>query len=222
MYMSEISASQTVAFSDVVSNAKEYDDFRADASTVTLYDTEAQIIAQQRMQESVMETRPQLTYFKDMQDASTNFTVFGIPILFKDYKQDVLVFDPVLDVREAIEMTNEEKEASFFYNEISFQYIFEKKTFTFNYYTIGDLFTELCGIGNGIAGVLSQYTIYIIMLFAIQLNYLAKQKHKKDYEKYRYESLLRKIPSYRLVIEKQLRDKFMTKEGKKSIKKAEK
>jgi hypothetical protein len=41
MYMSEISASQTVAFSDVVSNAKEYDDFRADASTVTLYDTEA-------------------------------------------------------------------------------------------------------------------------------------------------------------------------------------
>jgi hypothetical protein len=26
----------------------------------------------------------------------------------------------VLDVREAIEMTNEEKEASFFYNEISF------------------------------------------------------------------------------------------------------
>jgi hypothetical protein len=58
------------------------------------------------------------------------------------------------------------------------------------------------------------------MLFAIQLNYLAKNKHKKDFEKFRYEFLLRKIPSYRLVIEKQLKDNFMTKSGKKSLKKA--
>jgi hypothetical protein len=76
-----------------------------------------------------------------MQDAASKFTVFGIPILFKDYKQDILIFDPELEVRENIELTEDEKEASFFFNEVSFQYIFEKKTFTFNYYTIGDLFT---------------------------------------------------------------------------------
>ena len=93
--------------------------------------------------------------------------ILGLPIRFRDYKQDILLFDPILDVRETIEMDDEEKKASVFFNEISFQYIFEKKTFRYNYYTIGDLFSALCGISNGIGAVLKKYMIYIIMLFSI-------------------------------------------------------
>jgi hypothetical protein len=76
-----------------------------------------------------------------MVDAASEFRIFGIPIMFKDYKQDILIFDPELEVRESIELTEDGKNASLFFNEVSFQYIFEKKTFTFNYYTVGDLFT---------------------------------------------------------------------------------
>lgn len=172
----------------------------------------------------------------------------GIPVMFKDYENDILMFDPVLDLRESIEISEDEKEYGYhlvfdpplttsfsemtdkqkrtangkLYNDISFQYIFEKKTFTFNYYTVLDLFTELCGIGNGIAAVLAQYYVYIIMLFAIQLNFLVKQKHKKDFDKFRYESLIRKVPSYKLVIEKSLKEEFMSKATRKTIKKADK
>ena len=65
-----------------------------------------------------------------MADASSEYQIFGIPIMFTDYKQDILIFDPELEVRESIELTEDEKEASLFFNEVSFQYIFEKKTFS--------------------------------------------------------------------------------------------
>lgn len=126
----------------------------------------------------MFETRPELNLYKDMIDAKSELRIIGLPVKFADYKQDVLMFDPILDTRQNIELSKEEKEASVFYNSISFQYIFEKKTFRFNYYTISDLFSALCGIGNGIQAVLKKYLIYIIMLFSIQLNYLAKHKHK--------------------------------------------
>lgn len=111
-------------------------------------------------------------------DAQSDKRIMGLPISFADFKQDILLFDPIIDRRENIEMTDEEKEASNFFNEISFQYIFEKKTFRFNYYKLGDVFTAICGIGNGITAILKKYWIYVIMLFSIQLNYLAKHKHK--------------------------------------------
>jgi len=34
----------------------------------------------------------------------------GIPVMFKDYENDILMFDPVLDLRESIEISEDEKE----------------------------------------------------------------------------------------------------------------
>ena len=79
---------------------------------------------------------------------------------------------------EPVELTPEEQSQDSFINEIKFQYIFEKKIFIFNYYTVLDLFNELCGLGNALAQFLSQFYLILVILFAIQMNYLIKTKHK--------------------------------------------
>jgi hypothetical protein len=40
-----------------------------------------------------------MSIFKGMRNTSSNFTVFGIPVMFADYERDILVFEPVLDKR---------------------------------------------------------------------------------------------------------------------------
>lgn len=74
----------------------------------------------------------------------------GIPLFFKDYKQDILLFDPVLDMLE-IEEGDEDNLEDTMRVKIGFAYIFEKRNFIYNYYTIFDLFNALCGLGNALA-----------------------------------------------------------------------
>ena len=59
-------------------------------------------------------------------------------------------------------------------NTVDLRFTFTKKTFEFTYYTMFDLFSSLGGIGSGIGAVIQKYYIYIIMLFAVQLNMVIK------------------------------------------------
>ena len=57
-----------------------------------------------------METRPELNLYKDMIDADVDLRIMGLPVKFADYKQDLLMFEPILDTRENIELTQDEKD----------------------------------------------------------------------------------------------------------------
>jgi hypothetical protein len=102
--------------------------------------------------------------------------VLGYPVIFKDFKVDFLLFDQVFDIRQASDVDMDDLEP--FTNTVSLRFSFTKKTFAFTYFTLFDLFADLGGVGSGIASILDKYYVYMIMLFAVQLNMLVKTKHR--------------------------------------------
>lgn len=79
----------------------------------------------------------------------------GIPLFYKNYEKDVLLFNPFLDLLEIEEpdeedITNDKCEKCMTVK-IGFAYIFEKKDFIYKYYYLLDLFNALAGLGNALA-----------------------------------------------------------------------
>ena len=66
-----------------------------------------------------METRPENTLYHNLPDASME-KVLSLPIHVDDYILDILIFDPILDVLEPIDMNEEELSQDSFVNEIKF------------------------------------------------------------------------------------------------------
>lgn len=74
----------------------------------------------------------------------------GINIVFDDYDKTILLFEPYLDKLDILNAQPDELEDTKKVR-IGFAYIFEKRSFIYNYYTIFDLFNALCGLGNALA-----------------------------------------------------------------------
>lgn len=128
----------------------------------------------------MIETTPEQASYNDMPNEKepNKFErilekILGIPILFADYEQDKLLFDPVLD-RLEIEEADEDNMDETKKVRIGFAYIFEKRNFIYNYYTIFDLFNALCGLGNALAAFIAQFYVALVIMFAIQMNFLAR------------------------------------------------
>jgi hypothetical protein len=129
--------------------------------------------------------------------------IFGLPVLFKDRQEDLFLFDQVFDIRQSSPLDSDDFTP--LTNTIDLRFTFTKKTFEFTYYTLFDLFSSLGGIGSGIGAIIQKYYIYIIMLFAVQLNMIIKQKHNQDFKRCDYSFKMKSLPQIKsyLISEKE-------------------
>lgn len=142
--------------------------------------------------------------------------VLGLPVIFKDRQEDLFLFDQEFDIRQSSPVDNDD--FSPLTNTVDLRFSFTKKTFEFHYFTLFDLFSDLGGIGSGIGMIIEKYYIYIVMLFAIQLNMIIKTKHNQDLKKCQYSLKMKSLPNIKqyLISEKERLIKQYTPDDEKS------
>jgi len=198
MYQREIGVQDSREEDQVASTQEGYIELINNPGTIKIMHSHEHTISLNKVPYSLLETTPQLATYNDMPNEKVTNELeqfLGIPIFFKDYEQDILLFDPVLDMLEIEEGDDDNMEEKMRVK-IGFAYIFEKRNFIYNYYTLFDLFNALTGLGNALATFVAQFYVALVILFAIQMNFLARQKNKQDLRRFKYEALLRKIPNF--------------------------
>ena len=73
-------------------------------------------------------------------------------------------------------MTNEERDQTKFYMRVSLRTSFTEEQFTFLFYSLKDLVSEIGGLGGAISGTLGKFMVYIMMLFVVDMVMVIKQK----------------------------------------------
>ena len=204
MYHAEIGVQDKEA--PVVDSSQEgYEDLVNKAGTRVMVESRDHIVSQNIVPTPLIETTPEAAIYWNMpnEKKTTELEQFlGIPLFYKrKIDKNVLLFDPFLDLLEIEEpdeddLTEDNKCEKCMKLRVGFAYIFEKRDFIYKYYYLMDLFNALAGLGNALAQFISQFYLILVIMFAVQMNFLARQKSKQDLRRFKYESLLRKVPNY--------------------------
>ena len=202
MFQREQHVYDDVADIPSITNQEEYDTFRSEGISILLYESEPQILTLQKMEGTVIESTPQMNYHYNLPNNEA-LKVFGLPVIFQDRQEDLFLFDQVFDLRQASPVDSDDLTP--LTNTVDLRFTFTKKTFEFHYFTLLDLFSDLGGIGSGLGAIIQKYYIYIVLLFAIQLNMIIKTKHNQDFKKQEYKLKMQHLPSIKnyLISEKE-------------------
>lgn len=154
-----------------------FDEFRADASSVRVVETSLQIIGVDEIDETTLDCMPRTnTYNGIPKDGGKQFQ--GFPLEFVTVTERIILVFQELSERLTEKIPEEDRENLKFPTRVSLRVSFTEESFNFLYYSLTDLLSEVGGLGGATAGTLSQFGVYIMMLFVIDLIMIIKRKYK--------------------------------------------
>jgi hypothetical protein len=83
---------------------------------------------------------------------------------------------------------------------------FTEENFSFLYYNLMDLLAEVGGLGGAVAGTLNSFSVYIMMLFVVDLVMIIRRKYKQEKRMHNLEILGKKLPLFKKIVMVKLRN----------------
>lgn len=128
-------------------------------------------------------------------------TFFGwFPLQFENVVDRILLVFQELTDRLPEKMTDEERDQTKFYMRVSLRTSFTEEQFTFLFYSLKDLVSEIGGLGGAISGTLGKFMVYIMMLFVVDMVMVIKQKYKQQKRLSNFTVIGYKLPFFKKII----------------------
>jgi len=97
-------------------------------------------------------------------------------------------------------MTPEEMDQPKFSTRVSLRVSFTEENFSFLYYSLMDLLAEVGGLGGAVAGTLSSFGAYIMMLFVVDLIMIIRRKYKQEKRMHNLAIIGKKLPLFKKIV----------------------
>ena len=83
---------------------------------------------------------------------------------------------------------------------VSLRTSFTEEKFNFLFYSLKDLVSEIGGLGGAVAASLSQFGVYIMMLFVVDMVMVIRQKNKQKKRMHNILIIGNRLPFYKKVV----------------------
>jgi hypothetical protein len=181
-------------------NEQDYFTFISENITQKIYETEPLTIAEQKVDPLIMDTHPYQNSYIGM-PVRFQKKFLGYLLKFADVEEKVAIIKPENEVQQA-KPTDEAYQSQDKYPiQISLRFDYTEMQFTFTYVQISDMISQLGGILGIVGGLIGQFAVYLIIAYVVELLYLIKRKYKCDERNYVCETLKKRIPIFKKVIQ---------------------
>lgn len=97
-------------------------------------------------------------------------------------------------MREAEDLSEDEKEAESFPNRIDLRFKFQERNFDFYYIGLEDMLSSLGGVGAILNEIIGSFGTVLILVFFADLIYMLRKKHNYELTKFQSENIKKKLP----------------------------
>lgn len=101
-------------------------------------------------------------------------------------------------------MTTEEREQMKFSTRVSLRVSFTEENFTFLFYSLTDLLSEIGGLGGAVGATLSSFGVYLMMIFVGDLIMIIQRKYKQEKRMHNLDIICKKLPLFKKIIQVRL------------------
>ena len=119
-----------------------------------------------------------------------------IPLEFVTTSDRIIKVFQELTERVTERMSIEDMEEKKFATRVSLRVSFTEEEFSFLYYNLMDMLSEIGGLGGAVAGTLSSFAVYIMMLFVFDLIGIIKRKYKQEKRMHNLAIISKKLPEF--------------------------
>ena len=119
----------------------------------------------------------------------------GIPVNFiRHLVERKLDVSPKYDVREAEDLSDEEKAETWYPHKVELRFKFQERFFNFFYIGFQDMLTSLGGVGALLNGIIENFGTLLIIIFFADLVYMMTKKHDYELIKFQRDRITKMLP----------------------------
>ena len=130
-----------------------FDEFRANASSVRVVETSAQVIGVDYIDDTTLDCLPRTNTYNGI-PKRFGLEFLGFPLEFTTFSDRIILVFQELSERLTEKYSDEEREMDKFPVRVSLRVSFTEESFNFLYYSLMDLVSEVGGLGGAVAGTL--------------------------------------------------------------------
>lgn len=178
----------------------KFDEFVASASSVLLVSSHESMIGVEQVEDTTLDALPRTNNYKGM-PKKNGYTFYDLfPLQFENVVDRIILVFQCLTDRLSERMTDEEMSVSKFKMKVSLRVSFTEEKFTFLYYNLMDLVSEVGGLGGAINGSMGQLAFILMMLFVADMVMVIKKKSKQEKRLHNIALIGEKLPFYKMCV----------------------
>jgi len=176
MFIREQNLSTPEVENPAIVSKEDYKSFIKEATTLKLYDSKEQLLAEQELDVTV-DVSPERIEFIDGEHA---FSMFNVPFFFNDRIQQNIRFESENDVKDP---RKQSKSGNVGKNSINLQFGFRELTTRTEHYNLMDILESLGGIAASLILTIGNISVFFVLMYLVDLVGLIYSGYQRSFSK---------------------------------------